>query len=682
MSQAEELLNSLTETEESEAHIIIGKDRFITVPKSLKRIAVQYDHDVETVTFDCPRYWDGLDMSEMNIYINYIRSDRHRGMFLAKNVVVDESDDTIMHFDWTLSRNATLAKGPLRFLVCIKKVGTDGEEINHWNSELNNEMYISEGLECSDFVEKMEQDIITDLLLRMDHILTANSTILDTSLTESGLAADAKVVGDRFTLIENYVTPQMFGAVGDGETDDTEAFQSAINSGKSTILIPDGVYRITSPIVINRSDVQLSGVGGGLKYGSIIIKADNCDAIHLIGDIRFVTINGFEIRGTSKDSYVGINCIPDPTITDAQTMTKIRIENMHINIFKYGITNGLDTPVTLWNCEFSNLHFYSGDLVCENCIVLSDTTVSHGANFGLSFKNVFFGHGSSTFVNTKAEFENCNFGIISSTKIDLRSSFLEFNGCNFECDETITESNRISIGNICHRFNNCQFIMNGEDGVNLITGLSSAVNIEFCNIYAALNGGQFFPTDSFGGVIGLGTVKFKGYIPSIFKTVPAFSSYKSTVVYGGNDKLLQLYEPNVGDNSAINDSLIYSTNREQVEYCKDSILYDVFGNVTTDAIYPIKFPGGLYLEGGEIELTDGQLDYGYAHFVRTVDGFIFTSVVPNDGGLKPVVVIQRDNNYGDTNNEVFFRIKMWDSTNNTFVNNTEPFKFKWFKLSN
>ena len=196
MSQAEELLNSLDETTGVEEHIVIGKDRHITVPKSLKRIAVQFDHNIETVTFDCPRYWDDHDMSAMNIYINYMRSDRVRGMFLAKNVTVDETDENIMHFDWTLSRNATLTKGKLVFLVCVKKV-EDAEETIHWNSELCSECTVSEGLECEDFVEHAEQDIITDLLLRMDNILAANSTVLDTSLTESGLAADAAVVGEK-----------------------------------------------------------------------------------------------------------------------------------------------------------------------------------------------------------------------------------------------------------------------------------------------------------------------------------------------------------------------------------------------------------------------------------------------------------------------------------------------------
>lgn len=168
MSLADELLNSLSDTESTtrtadpttEPHIVIGDDRFITVPDSLKRIAVQYDHDVETITFDCPRYWDGLDMSTLAIYINYMRKDRVTGCYKAMNVVVDEIDPNIMHFDWTISRNVSMVKGEIKFLVCIKKADSEGNEVNHWNSELNEEMYVSEGLETGETILGPYPDII------------------------------------------------------------------------------------------------------------------------------------------------------------------------------------------------------------------------------------------------------------------------------------------------------------------------------------------------------------------------------------------------------------------------------------------------------------------------------------------------------------------------------------------
>ena len=158
MSQASDLLNSLSADDvtvyangsETEKHIVIGEDRIITVPESLKRIAVQHDHNVETVTFDCPRYWDGIDLSTMAIYINYLCPNRTLGAYIAQNVTIDESDSNVMHFDWTITRNITVKNGKLSFLVCIKNVDSEGNEINHWNSELNTDMYVSEGLETTE----------------------------------------------------------------------------------------------------------------------------------------------------------------------------------------------------------------------------------------------------------------------------------------------------------------------------------------------------------------------------------------------------------------------------------------------------------------------------------------------------------------------------------------------------
>ena len=169
MSQADELLNTLSmgapslklANPETEPHIVVGDDRFISVPSELQRIAVQYDHDVETVTFDCPRYWDDLDMSDLSIYINYMRKDRVVGVYKATDISVDTANDRIMHFNWKISRNVTEVVGQLKFLICIKKGDADGNEVNHWNSELNTEMYISEGLEVGEGFFDSYPDIIT-----------------------------------------------------------------------------------------------------------------------------------------------------------------------------------------------------------------------------------------------------------------------------------------------------------------------------------------------------------------------------------------------------------------------------------------------------------------------------------------------------------------------------------------
>ena len=205
MSQAEELLNSLSENDilaytaepEEEPHIVIGSDRFIKVPDVLKRIAVQFDHNIETVTFDCPRYWDEHDMSKMNVFINYMRADGFAGSYYVETVTIDETDSNIMHFDWTIREEVTLIKGKLSFLVCIKKTDDDGNLENHWNSELNEEMYISVGMNCQETILSEYPDIVTDLLTRMEHVeYVARVEVFDDIYEKIGdLTRNLEVIG-------------------------------------------------------------------------------------------------------------------------------------------------------------------------------------------------------------------------------------------------------------------------------------------------------------------------------------------------------------------------------------------------------------------------------------------------------------------------------------------------------
>lgn len=156
MSKATDLLNSLTDEQISmysansvyEGNIIINPDRSINVPHSLRRIAVQFDHNIETVTFECPRYWDGHDMSRMAIYINYKRPDNHMASYPAYDIIVDETNPDIMHFKWTIELDVTQVKGKIAFLVCVKQIDDNGVLSNHWSSELCTDMSVSEGMEC------------------------------------------------------------------------------------------------------------------------------------------------------------------------------------------------------------------------------------------------------------------------------------------------------------------------------------------------------------------------------------------------------------------------------------------------------------------------------------------------------------------------------------------------------
>ena len=167
-------------------HIVVGSDRYITVPESLQKIGVQFDHNAETVTFDCPRYWDEHDLSTMKIYINYMRPNDSFGAYLCNDAEIDSVDDMIMHFNWVISGHVTEFAGPLSFLVCICDVDQNGDSTTHWNSELNTQMYISSGMKCRDAILGRYPDIITQLLNRMDSVEAVFAPTVEITEIEGG----------------------------------------------------------------------------------------------------------------------------------------------------------------------------------------------------------------------------------------------------------------------------------------------------------------------------------------------------------------------------------------------------------------------------------------------------------------------------------------------------------------
>jgi len=76
------------------------------------------------------------------------------------------------------------------------------------------------------------------------------------------------------------VTVGVFGAKGDGLTDDTGAIQTALDSVKSgsEVLFPEGTYLITRPVLIKRSRLYLHG-----QNAKIIFRPDSNSEMDLTG---------------------------------------------------------------------------------------------------------------------------------------------------------------------------------------------------------------------------------------------------------------------------------------------------------------------------------------------------------------------------------------------------------------
>lgn len=110
-----------------------------------------------------------------------------------------------------------------------------------------------------------------------------------------------------------HVTPQMFGAVGDGIADDTEAIQMAIDKANrvtgATVVIPAGIYKTSSPLNIY-SHTRLIGYGERGKsdngYSGTHIQYEGDSSLNIIQadggygiEIKDLRVSGNAARGIS-----------------------------------------------------------------------------------------------------------------------------------------------------------------------------------------------------------------------------------------------------------------------------------------------------------------------------------------------------------------------------------------------
>lgn len=181
MSLAEEMLanmsvidDSSTYLAEEEPHIVINESRQAIVPNELKTIAVTGDKDIETVTFDCVRYWDGNDLSTFAIYLNYVLPDSSTGTYIPDEIVTSDGDE-FYHFDWKIKNNITKKSGQISFAItAIKTKLNDGGVTvveKQWSSIPNGDCSIALGLDISNVPSEEESsDVVAQLSAILEQI--------------------------------------------------------------------------------------------------------------------------------------------------------------------------------------------------------------------------------------------------------------------------------------------------------------------------------------------------------------------------------------------------------------------------------------------------------------------------------------------------------------------------------
>ena len=161
--------------------------------------------------------------------------------------------------------------------------------------------------------------------------------------------------GSLMVLLSNfltwYVTPEMYGATGDGVTDDTEAVQNAVDSGKSVIFTSKN-YKLNT-IYINTNDIFLFGNDANLNFehesGFIIpITGENID----ISNFNFQLAFNKDSNDLSN-TCIGIN----GGISGQYFATNIKIHNCIFDGGVFGIASSSTNNLYIYDCEFKSFTY-------------------------------------------------------------------------------------------------------------------------------------------------------------------------------------------------------------------------------------------------------------------------------------------------------------------------------------
>lgn len=363
------------------------------------------------------------------------------------------------------------------------------------------------------------------------------TTVVDGSLTLPKFAESLKLV-----TVKDYVTPEMYGAAGDGVTDDTAAVQSAISSGADTVLLL-GTYLITAQLAaagsqkimgvpgatllwdeVNGENSLITGSGlSDITYQNIIF--DFGSQTELMHSISLLTCSNIKFEGcTIKNSYgyaLRLNQSSGILIKDC-SFVDITGAAGNPGGAIYG-QDMKDLTVTGCSCENLGDHFvYSAGVTAADNILITNCIIkTTGAN-GLTS-----GSAICLYANTKnvtvsdCIFEDCREGVYAgyySTYPDSPEN-ITFTNCIFK-NTTVNAmtlwgvSASVPVKHIS--IDNCEILTAGQDGICIRHGsfmqLSNITinNVTRYSLEASDTHGSIFSGFNITDVINTGVIVTNG----------------------------------------------------------------------------------------------------------------------------------------------------------------------------
>lgn len=286
----------------------------------------------------------------------------------------------------------------------------------------------------------------------LDNHPEATTTVQDGSLTKQKFTDELKK-----QTLNDYVTPQMFGASGDGQTDDSVAFNDCIVYAilnKKSVYIPSGTY--VCNIIIDVDDIfgeeitqslcSLNLTIAGAGESTILTCGEYSDyIISIAGKIsenknllaRYITLSSLNLQGNGSCGAIKMIACQQVKIYD---------------IISYNCTKGFLTFVGVMDADIDGLNVIRGG---------SSAT----GDYAVSYKTAYMADGTTIhntcnaikMTNSRFETTGCGFYITGTNNI--------FTNVKYEKAITNTTEHRPMVFGNANEiiFSNCFFVNNTYD---------------------------------------------------------------------------------------------------------------------------------------------------------------------------------------------------------------------------